>query len=149
MIFDSEKFIAVGGDHAGFEYKVEIVKWLNEKGYKINDFGVYENKSVDYPDFAHPVANAVETGECNFGILFCGSGNGVAITANKHQHIRAALCWQNDVAQLARQHNDANVICIPARFVSVDLAKQMIDTFMNTSFEGGRHLNRVNKISCN
>jgi ribose 5-phosphate isomerase B len=148
MVFDNKKMIALGADHAGVAYKIEVVKWLNEKGFPVHDYGTYDDKSVDYPDFAHPVANAVSTEECSFGILFCGSANGVAITANKHQGIRAALCWQNDVAQLARQHNDANVICIPARFVSVDLAKQMIDTFMNTPFEGGRHQNRVEKIKC-
>ena len=105
--------------------------------------------SVDYPDFAHPTADAVEKGEASFGILICGSANGVAITANKHQGIRAALCWQNDIAELSRQHNNANIICIPARFVELPLAKKMIDLFMNTSFEGGRHADRVNKISCN
>ncbi len=148
MVFDINKMIALGADHAGVAYKIEIVKWLNEKGFIVHDFGTYDDKSVDYPDFAHPVANSVATGECSFGILFCGSANGVAITANKHQEIRAALCWQNDVAQLARQHNNANVICIPARFVSVALAKQMVETFMNTEFEGGRHQNRVAKINC-
>jgi ribose 5-phosphate isomerase B len=148
MIFDNKKMIALGADHAGVAYKIEVVKWLNEKGFPVHDFGTYDDKSVDYPDFAHPVANSVATGECSFGILFCGSANGVAITANKHQEIRAAICWQNDVAQLARQHNNANVICIPARFVSIDLAQQMIETFMNTEFEGGRHQNRVAKINC-
>jgi ribose 5-phosphate isomerase B len=148
MVFDNTKFIAVGADHAGFEYKTAIVKWLNEKEFTVSDFGVYEDKSVDYPDFAHPVANAVENGECSFGILFCGSANGVAITANKHKNIRAAICWQNDVAELSRLHNDANIICIPARFISVQMAKQMIETFMKTAFEGGRHQKRVNKINC-
>jgi ribose 5-phosphate isomerase B len=143
---NTENYIAIGADHAAFDYKTAVVHWLNEKGYKLSDFGLYEDKSVDYPDHAHPVANAVVNGECGFGILFCGSGNGVAITANKHQHIRAALCWQNDIAELARKHNNANVICIPARFVSLDIAKQMIETFIATAFEGGRHQNRVNKI---
>jgi ribose 5-phosphate isomerase B len=148
MVFDNTKLIAVGADHAGFAYKVEIVKWLNNAGYTVHDFGVYEDKSVDYPDYAHPVAKAVETKECSFGILFCGSANGVAITANKHAGIRAALCWQKDIAELARKHNDANVICIPARYVSMELTKEMIESFMSTAFEGGRHANRVNKIDC-
>lgn len=146
--FDLTKPIAIGADHAGFEYKTSLVKWLNTKGYQISDFGVYENKSVDYPDYAHPVAYAVEAGDVAFGILLCGSANGVAITANKHQGIRAGLCWQNDVAKLARLHNDANIICIPARFVAEALAEQMIETFMETEFEGGRHATRVGKIAC-
>jgi ribose 5-phosphate isomerase B len=143
-----DAFIAIGADHAAFEYKTAIVHWLNQNRYKVNDFGLYENKSVDYPDYAHPVATSVETNECGFGILLCGSANGVAITANKHQGIRAAICWQNEIAALARQHNNANIICIPARFVSLDVAKQMIETFMQTAFEGGRHQTRVDKISC-
>lgn len=145
---NTEKYIAVGADHAAFDYKTATVKWLNENGYKVKDFGLYEDKSVDYPDYAHPVAESVESGECGMGILFCGSANGVAITANKHQGIRAALCWQNDIAELARAHNDANVICIPARFVSLHLAQQMITSFIKTEFEGGRHATRVGKISC-
>jgi ribose 5-phosphate isomerase B len=145
---NTEKYIALGADHAGVAYKEIIVKWLNAKGYKVHDFGTYSTDSVDYPDFAHPVAEAVENGEADFGILFCGSANGVAITANKHQAVRAALCWQKEIAELARQHNDANVICIPARFVSIQVAEQMLEAFMNTAFEGGRHQNRVNKIGC-
>ena len=129
--------IAIGADHAGFEYK-EILK----------DFGTYSENSVDYPDFAHPVAAAVENGEFTYGILLCGSANGVAITANKHQHIRAGLCWENEVASLVRKHNNANVLCIPARFVSEELAKEITTTFLTTEFEGGRHQNRVEKISC-
>jgi ribose 5-phosphate isomerase B len=148
MWYNTEKMIAIGADHAGLSYKTAIVKWLNSKNIAIHDFGTYDEKSVDYPDFAHPVADAVEKGGCSFGILFCGSANGVAITANKHQNIRAAVCWQNEIAQLARQHNNANVICIPARFVSVELAIQMIETFMQTVFEGGRHQGRVDKINC-
>jgi ribose 5-phosphate isomerase B len=148
MVFDKNKNIAVGADHAGFEYKTAVVKWLNSLGYTVTDMGTYDAHSVDYPDFAHPVASSVEKGETAFGILFCGSANGVAITANKHQGIRAALCWQNDVAQLARQHNNANIICIPARFVALELAKQMITHFMETPFEGGRHQKRVEKIGC-
>lgn len=147
-MFDLSKPIAIGSDHAGFDYKVEIVKWLTEKGYKVADKGVDENKSVDYPDYAHPVANAVENGEVAFGILLCGSANGVCITANKHQGIRAGLSFEPEVAKLIRQHNDANIIGIPARFVSLDVAKQMIELFIETPFEGGRHQTRVNKIAC-
>ena len=140
--------IALGGDHAGFEYKQIIIDFLQDKGYTTKDFGTHSLDSVDYPDFAHPTASAVESGDYAFGILICGSANGVAITANKHQQIRAALCWNNDVAALARQHNNANIICIPARFVTIEEAKQMVETFMNTAFEGGRHANRVDKIAC-
>jgi ribose 5-phosphate isomerase B len=147
-MFDLSKPIAMGSDHAGFEYKVEIVKWLTEKGYKVYDKGVDANKSVDYPDYAHPVANAVENGEVAFGILLCGSANGVCITANKHQGIRAGLSFEPEVAKLIRQHNDANIIGIPARFVTLDVAKQMIELFIETPFEGGRHQTRVNKIAC-
>ena len=146
--FDLTKPIAIGCDHAGFEYKTALVQWLNAKGHQISDFGVYENKSVDYPDYAHPVADAVEAGEVAFGILLCGSANGVAITANKHQGIRAGLCWENEVAKLVRMHNDANIICIPARFVALAVAQEMIDTFIHTAFEGGRHATRVGKIAC-
>lgn len=138
--------IAIGADHAGFEYKEIIKDFLS--AYTVEDFGTHSLNSVDYPDFAHPVASTVESGKADFGILVCGSANGVAITANKHQHIRAAICWENEIAALARQHNNANIICIPARFVSTDLAKQMVNTFLTTAFEGGRHQNRVNKISC-
>lgn len=140
--------IAIGGDHAGFSYKEEIKKTLTEAGHQVQDFGPYSDASVDYPDFAHPLAISVEKGENELGILICGSGNGVAITANKHQGIRAALCWLDELGALARQHNNANVLCLPARFISLDLAKQITNTFLSTSFEGGRHQNRVNKISC-
>lgn len=138
--------IAIGADHAGFEYKELLKSYLT--GYELKDFGTYSTDSVDYPDFAHPVASAVERKEFTFGILVCGSANGVAITANKHQHIRAAICWLNELAALARQHNNANILCIPSRFVSEDLAKEMATTFLTTAFEGGRHENRVEKISC-
>ena len=148
FVFDSSKPIAIGCDHAGFEYKTALVKFLSEKGYQVKDFGTFSADSVDYPDFAHPTANSVESGESCFGILLCGSANGVAITANKHQHIRAGLCWENDVAVLVRKHNNANIICIPARFVALALAEQMIEIFMTTEFEGGRHATRVNKIPC-
>lgn len=140
--------IAIGCDHAGFDYKEELKKYLTDLGLTIRDFGAHSKDSVDYPDFAHPLAEAVEKGECSFGILLCGSANGVAITANKHQGIRAAICWNEPIASLARQHNNANVICIPARYVSLDLSMQMIDSFIATDFEGGRHATRVDKISC-
>ena len=147
-VFDPSKPIALGADHAGVAYKKEVIEWLENKGYQVKDFGAYSTDSVDYPDFAHPTAASVETGEAAFGILFCGSANGVAITANKHASIRAGLCWLPEVAELTRLHNDANIICIPARFVSVESAIEMIDLFMTTAFEGGRHQGRVDKISC-
>ena len=140
--------IAIGGDHAGFEYKKNLIQHLSDKGIDVKDFGPFSEDSVDYPDFVHPVANGVSTNDFDLGILICGSGNGVAITANKHQAIRAALCWNTDLAALARQHNNANIICIPARFVDYDLAKKMVDAFLSTDFKGGRHQNRVDKISC-
>jgi ribose 5-phosphate isomerase B len=146
--FDLSKPIAIGADHAGFEYKTAIVEFLHHKGLQVKDFGTYSNTSVDYPDFAHPVANAVESGDAGCGILICGSGNGVAITANKHQNIRAAICWLADLAQLAREHNNANILCIPARFVSIGTAKEMVNLFLNTQFEGGRHEKRVEKMAC-
>ena len=138
--------IAIGSDHAGFEYKELLRDFLSSS--KIKDFGTYNSDSADYPDFAHPVADSVESGEFEFGILVCGSANGVAITANKHQGIRAAICWTEEIAELARKHNNANVLCIPARFVSQDLAKAITKKFLTTEFEGGRHANRVDKISC-
>jgi ribose 5-phosphate isomerase B len=148
MKFNIERPIAVGSDHAGFEYKAAIINYLrDEKGIALRDFGCYSIASVDYPDFAHPVANAVESKEYEFGILFCGSANGVAIAANKHEHIRAAICWTPEIASLARMHNNANVVCVPARFVSFEDAKKIIDTFIDTAFEGGRHTQRVNKIA--
>ena len=138
--------IAIGSDHAGFEYKELLRDFLTRS--EIKDFGAFNSDSADYPDFAHPVALAVEAEEFNFGILVCGSANGVAITANKHQGIRAAICWTEEIAELARKHNNANVLCIPARFVSEDLAKAITKKFLTTEFEGGRHANRVDKISC-
>jgi ribose 5-phosphate isomerase B len=138
--------IAIGADHAGFDYKVAIAKWL--AGADLKDFGTYSPDSVDYPDFAHPVSSAVESGEFDFGILICGSANGVAITANKHQGIRAAICWNEELASLARKHNNANIVCIPARFISIEEAENIVKTFLSTDFEGGRHANRVNKIAC-
>lgn len=140
--------IVIGSDHAGFDYKSEIIPYLTELGYDVQDFGPTTADSVDYPDFAHPVATSVEADEGTLGILICGSANGVAITANKHQGIRAAIAWQNEIAALARQHNNANIICIPARFIDIELAKKIVHTFLTTDFEGGRHANRVNKIAC-
>ncbi|MFT6783979.1 MAG: ribose 5-phosphate isomerase B [Saprospiraceae bacterium] len=140
--------IAIGGDHAGFSYKQQIIAYLEGKAIEVKDFGPYSDASVDYPDFVHPVANSVENDEYDLGILICGSGNGVAMTANKHQNIRAALCWNADLAQLSRQHNNANIICIPERFVEYKTAQEMVEQFISTEFEGGRHENRVNKIPC-
>ena len=142
------KIIAIGSDHAGFEYKQVLITMLEENGYTVKDFGPSSADSVDYPDFAHPVASSVESSESNLGILICGSANGVAITANKQQGSRAAICWWKDLAALAREHNDANVVCIPARYIDIDLAKEIVTSFLTTDFEGGRHANRVNKIAC-
>jgi ribose 5-phosphate isomerase B len=146
--FDLSKPIAIGGDHAGFEYKAAIIKHLNGMGYQVSDMGTYSAASVDYPDYAHPTAASVEMGEAAFGILICGAANGVAITANKHQGIRASICWQKDIAEITRLHNNSNVLCIPARFISLHYALEIIETFMNTRFEGGRHATRVDKIAC-
>jgi len=140
--------ISIGNDHAGPEYKKAIVEMLEAKGYQVINYGTDSADSVDYPDFAHPVALDVENKTSDFGIIICGSGNGIAMSANKHQEIRAALCWTKEIAVLARQHNDANIISIPARFTSIPQALEMVQTFLNTDFEGGRHQNRVNKISC-
>lgn len=142
------KSIAIGGDHAGFEYKTSIIHWLKRNGYEVIDAGPDSDASTDYPDHVHPVADAVENGNAILGIIICGSGNGAAMTANKHQGIRAALCWNNELASLARQHNDANILSIPARFVSEAEAMSMVQTFLETPFEGGRHQRRVDKISC-
>lgn len=146
--FKLSKPIAIGSDHAGFDYKEDLISFLEGKGLPFTDFGTSSTDSVDYADFAHPVAQSIEKGECSFGILLCGSANGVAITANKHQGIRAAVCWGEELAKLAREHNDANVICIPARFVREGDAEKMVNIFINTVFEGGRHAARVNKIAC-
>ncbi len=146
--FDLSKPIAIGSDHAGFEMKEALISFLEGKGLAFKNFGTYSPDSVDYPDFAHPVALAVESGEFAFGILLCGTANGVAITANKHQQIRAAICWGEEIAKLVRQHNDANILCIPARFVNKQDAEKMVDSFISTAFEGGRHANRVGKIAC-
>ena len=145
--FDIKKPIAIGCDHAGFDCKEDLISFLEGEGMAYKDFGTYNKDSADYPDFAHPVAIAVESGEASFGILLCGSANGVAITANKHAGVRAAICWGEELAELARKHNNANIICIPARFVRDGDAEKMLDVFMNTEFEGGRHAGRVAKIS--
>jgi len=140
--------IAIGNDHAGTTYKQQITAHLIEKGVEVLNFGTDDSQSVDYPDFVHPVARAVSDEKVDFGIVVCGSGNGVSMTVNKHEAIRGALCWTKEIAHLARTHNDANIICIPARFTSTHQAIEMVDVFLNTEFEGGRHLNRVNKIAC-
>jgi len=137
--------IAIAADHAGYEYKEIVKNYLSER-FEVQDFGTFSTNSVDYPDFVHPAATSVENGENELGILICGSGNGVQITANKHQKIRCALCWMPEIAVLARQHNDANMISIPARFISKEVAMEIADQFLSTDFEGGRHQNRVDKI---
>ena len=142
------KKIGIGGDHAGFEYKQKLIQKLESDGYQVTDFGPNSSDSVDYPDYIHPLASGLEAGDQELSIAICGSGNGVCMTANKHQNVRAALCWDNELAALARQHNNANVICIPARFVAYELATSMVETFLTTDFEGGRHQRRVDKISC-
>lgn len=144
--FDRSLPLAIGCDHAGFEYKEAIKAMLTVAGWQVEDKGTYSTDSTDYPDYAHPVATMVETGKAAAGILICGSGNGICMTANKHQGIRAALCWLTELAALARQHNNANVLCMPARYVSLELAEQMTNTFLSTAFEGGRHEKRVEKI---
>ena len=138
--------IAIGNDHAGTEYKKEIQKMLLEDNHVINNHGTDDDKSVDYPDHIHPVASQVENNEVDFGIIICGSGNGANMTANKHQKIRSALCWSKEIATMSRTHNNANILSIPSRFVSLNEAKEMVNSFLNTSFEGGRHQTRVNKI---
>lgn len=140
--------ITLGADHAGFAHKEAVKKYLVEKGYLVLDKGTHSEESVDYPDFIHPVAKAIETGDAALGIVFCGSGNGVAMTANKHQHIRAAISWNEELAALARQHNDANVLSIPTRYVSQEAAVAMAEAFLSSNFEGGRHQRRVDKIAC-
>lgn len=142
------KQIAIGCDHAGYPYKEAIKELLAERGITVKDFGTDSPDSVDYPDFVHPVAEAVEKGDVEVGIIMCGSGNGAAMTANKHQGVRAALCWNPELATLGREHNNANVLSIPVRFVSEDIALQMVRAFLDADFEGGRHARRVNKIAC-
>ncbi len=138
--------ISIGNDHAGPDYKKAIVDMLIENGHQVTNYGTDSNDSVDYPDFAHPVATDINDGKADLGIIICGSGNGIAMAANKHSKVRAAVCWTKEIAALARQHNDANIISIPARFTSVHQAVEMVETFLKTEFEGGRHANRVNKI---
>jgi ribose 5-phosphate isomerase B len=140
------KTIGLASDHAGYELKEYIKTWLEAKGYTFKDFGTYSADSCDYADFAHPLANAVEAGDCYPGIAVCGSGQGIGITLNKHQGIRAALCWIPEIAHLARQHNDANVMVMPGRFIATDSAKECVETFLSTPFEGGRHQARIDAI---
>ncbi|WP_055447311.1 ribose 5-phosphate isomerase B [Lacinutrix mariniflava] len=140
--------ISIGNDHAGTDYKFAIIKHLESKGITVTNHGTDANDSVDYPDFVHPVANDVENKKADFGILICGSANGVAMTANKHQGIRAGICWTKEITELTRQHNNANIVCIPARYTAVQQAIAIVDTFLETEFEGGRHQNRVDKIPC-
>ena len=140
--------ISIGCDHAGFEYKELIREKLKSEGHEVHDLGTYSSESVDYPDFSHPVASEVEEKKAELGILICGSGNGVCMAANKHQGIRAALCWTEELGEMARSHNDANVLCLPARYIEKDLAVRITDKFLNTPFEGGRHQRRVEKIKC-
>lgn len=141
--------LAMASDHAAFELKEYIKKYLTEEGYEIKDFGTYSSASCDYPDFAHPAAGAVENGECDLGIGMCGSGNGMQITLNKHQGIRAALCWLPELGKLAKEHNDANFLVLPARFISFEEAEEIVKAYLGATFEGGRHLNRVKKIPLN
>lgn len=140
--------IGIACDHAGFQMKEELKVFLGESGYQVKDFGTHSEESMDYPDVAHPLALAVEGGECEFGIALCGSGNGISMTLNKHQQIRAALCWNTELAALAKQHNNANILSLPARFISVELAKEIVKSYINATFEGGRHQRRVEKIAC-
>ena len=140
--------ISIGNDHAGPEYKFAIVKMLEANGHEVTNYGTDSIDSVDYPDFGHAVAKDVNNAKADIGIVICGSGNGIAMSANKHPNVRAALCWTKEIVSLARQHNDANIISIPSRFTSVQQAVEMVETFLNTSFEGGRHAIRVKKISC-
>ena len=145
-ITDVKKVIGMCSDHAGYEMKLSIEAYLKEKGLEYEDFGTFSPESCDYPDFAHPCAEAVEAGRCYPGIALCGSGNGIGMTLNKHQGIRAALCWEPELARLARAHNNANVLVLPARFISEALAREIVDVFLSTAFEGGRHQRRIDKI---
>jgi ribose 5-phosphate isomerase B len=139
--------VVIGADHAGFELKESIIKHLNTKGYDISNHGCFSKESIDYPDFGHPVAEEVEFKENSFGIVICGSGNGINMTANKHQGVRSALCWKTEIAKLAREHNNANVLALPARYLSENEAIEIVDVFLDTQFEGGRHARRVEKIT--
>lgn len=143
-----KKLIGIAADHAGYEMKEILKRELAAAGYEVRDFGTHSSESMDYPDVAHPLASAVEGGEVSFGVAICGSGNGISMTVNKHAGIRAALCWTPELASLARAHNNANILSLPARFISIETAKEILSTFLKSEFEGGRHLKRVNKISC-
>jgi len=148
-LFDySENPIGIASDHAGYDSKQYIIKILEEQGIPYRDFGTYSKESTDYPDYAHPLASAVENGECYPGIAICGTGNGINMTVNKHQGVRAALCWSKEIAYYARTHNDANILSIPGRFLSEEEIYEILVTFLNTPFEGGRHEKRINKIPC-
>jgi len=138
--------IAIGNDHAGTEYKFAVVEYLKSRNIEVTNYGTDEESSVDYPDFVHPVAQDVNAEKVDFGILICGSGNGVAMTANKYENVRAGLCWTKEITELTRQHNNANILCAPARYTSKQQVIAMVETFLDTAFEGGRHLNRINKI---
>ena len=140
--------IGIASDHAGYQMKEELKVFLSEQGYQVKDFGTNSEESMDYPDVAHPLANSVESGECEFGIALCGSGNGISMTLNKHQQIRAALCWNTELAALAKQHNNANILSLPARFISLEEAKNIVRSYIDATFEGGRHQRRVEKIAC-
>jgi ribose 5-phosphate isomerase B len=140
--------ISIGNDHAGPDYKKAIVQYLESKGHQVTNYGTDTINSVDYPDFGHPVANDVSEGKADFGIVICGSGNGIAMTVNKHPKVRAGLCWTKEIAYLTRLHNNANVLSIPARYTSIQQAVEIVETFLTTEFEGGRHQTRVDKISC-
>ena len=142
----NKKVIAIASDHAGYDRKQTILKYLEENGIAYKDYGCHSNESCDYPDFAHPLADAISKGEFEFGLTFCGSGQGISITANKHQGVRSAICWSPEIARLSRLHNDANVCSIPGRFVTDDEAVEIVKTFLNTGFEGGRHERRIKKI---
>ncbi len=143
-----KKLIGIAADHAGYEMKEILKRELAAAAYEVRDFGTHSSESMDYPDVAHPLASAVESGEVSFGVAICGSGNGISMTVNKHAGIRAALCWTPELASLARAHNNANILSLPARFISIETAKEILSTFLKSEFEGGRHLKRVNKISC-
>ena len=138
--------IGICSDHAGFDYKQEIISHLQNKGFEVEDFGTHSTASMDYPDVAHPLAEAVATGAADLGVALCGTGNGMAMTLNKHQEIRAGLAWNEDIAALVKQHNNANVLVMPARFISLEMALKLTDIWLETEFEGGRHQNRINKI---
>ena len=142
-----ERMIAIASDHAGYKMKLSIIEYLNERGFDVKDYGTNSYESVDYPDFGHPLATAVENGNCELGISLCGSGNGINMVTNKHQGIRGALCWNKEITRLARSHNDANICSIPARFVDLNLASEIVEVFLTTPFGGRRHKKRIEKIA--